>query len=61
MPVHANRERGFLSKEWLWVAVICAAPFVAFGLLEAIVIGRRRRAEAIARRSKSKVQSGRWW
>jgi hypothetical protein len=50
-----------LSKEWLWVAVICAVPFVAFGILEAVVIGRRRRAEAIARRSKSKVQSGRWW
>jgi hypothetical protein len=34
---------------------------VAFGILEVIVIGRRKRSEAIARRSKSKAQSGRWW
>jgi hypothetical protein len=53
-------ERGLLSEDWFWVGVICAAPFVAFGIVEVILIGRRRRTEAIARRSKSKAHSGRW-
>jgi len=37
---------------------MCAAPFVAFGILEAVAGARRRRFKAIARRSK-RAQSGR--
>jgi hypothetical protein len=56
---HIKRVSGLLSDEWFWAVVICAAPFVLFGLFEAFLVGRRRRFEAIARRSKSRPQSGR--
>jgi hypothetical protein len=48
---------GILTDEWFWAAVICAVPFVAFGIVEAFAAMRRRRYAAIARRSKSRVQS----
>ena len=43
-----------LDNEWLLAAVICAVPFVAFGLIEVLVARRRKRYEALARRSKSR-------
>ena len=55
----AKQVGGFLSNEWFWAAVICAAPFVLFGLFEAFTFGRRKRFEAIARRSKSRPRNGR--
>jgi hypothetical protein len=48
-----------LTDDWLWAAAICAVPFVAFGMVEAVAAMRRRRQVAIARRPKSRVQSGR--
>jgi hypothetical protein len=48
-----------LDNEWLWAALICAAPFIAFGIVEALAARRRKRFEAIARRSKSKVRGNR--
>jgi hypothetical protein len=48
-----------LTDEWLWAAVICAAPFALFGALEAVAAHRRKRAEGIARRSKSRSQGSR--
>jgi hypothetical protein len=48
-----------LSDEWLLAAGICAIPFLAFGVIEALAANRRRRLNAIARRSKSKAQGGR--
>ena len=50
---------GILDNDWFWAALICAAPFIAFGLIEAFAARRRKRHEAIARRSKSKARSGR--
>ncbi|HYI64451.1 MAG TPA: hypothetical protein VEW71_06145 [Allosphingosinicella sp.] len=44
-----------LNEEWLWAALMCAAPFAAFGALELVATRRRRRAAAIARRSKSRI------
>lgn len=41
------------ENEWFWVAVIVAVPLVLFGCAEATVALRRRRFEALARRSKS--------
>jgi hypothetical protein len=54
--IRGKRE---LTDEWLWAAAICAVPFLAFGMVEAIAAMRRRRYVALARRSKSRVQSGR--
>jgi len=44
-----------LYKEWIWAAILCAAPFAAFGALELAAVRRRRRAAAIAHRSKSRI------
>lgn len=42
-----------MNTEGLWIAIaLCAVPFVAFGCVELMMIRRRRRAEAIARRRK---------
>lgn len=42
-----------MNTEGLWIAIaLCALPFVAFGCAELIMVRRRRRAEAIARRRK---------
>jgi hypothetical protein len=49
----------FLDNEWLWAAMICAVPFIVFGLVEAFAARRRKRFDAIARRSKSKVRGNR--
>jgi hypothetical protein len=46
----------FLTDEWIWAAMICAVPFVAFAMIEALAAGRRRRWEALARRSKSEMR-----
>jgi hypothetical protein len=43
-----------LDNEWFLAALICAIPFAAFGILEALVMLRRKRHEAMARRSKSR-------
>ncbi|HYJ52211.1 MAG TPA: hypothetical protein VEW04_03480, partial [Allosphingosinicella sp.] len=48
----------FLTEEWLWAAVICAVPFFAFGAWEAVSARKRRRMEALARRSK--CRQGGW-
>jgi len=48
-----------LTNEWFWAAVICAVPFALFGAFEAVAAGRRKRAEGIARRSKSRAQGSR--
>jgi hypothetical protein len=45
-----------LTEEWFWASVICAIPFLVFGAIEALAVRRRRRMEAIGRRSKSKVR-----
>jgi hypothetical protein len=51
---HGNAyEVSSLSDEWFWAAVICAVPFLAFGALEVAAIRKRRRHEALARRSKA--------
>lgn len=44
-----------LSEEWFWAVLLCAAPFAAFGALELAAANRRRRADAIARRPKSRI------
>lgn len=41
------------DNEWFWVAVIVAVPLVLFGSAEAAMALRRRRFNALARRSKS--------
>jgi hypothetical protein len=41
------------ENEWFWVAVIVAVPLVLFGSAEATMAWRRRRFDALARRSKS--------
>ena len=41
-----------VNKDWIWAAVIVAAPLLVFGALEAIGFLRRRRRAAIGRRSK---------
>jgi hypothetical protein len=48
-----------VENEWLWAAMICAVPFIAFGIVEALAARRRKRFEAIARRSKSRVRGSR--
>jgi len=41
-----------LNQEWAWAAGIIAVPVIVFGALEAMGWMRRRRNEAVARRSK---------
>ena len=41
-----------LQQEWVWAAAIIAIPLVVLGVLEGARALRRRRYEAIARRSK---------
>ena len=43
-----------MSEEWMLAAIICAVPFVAFGILELFAIQKRRKIEALGRRSKSR-------
>jgi hypothetical protein len=43
-----------LNEEWIWAALLCTIPFVAFGGLELIGLYRRRRVAATARRSKTR-------
>jgi len=42
-----------LSQEWAWAAGILAIPVIVFGAFEMMVWMRRRRLEAVARRSKA--------
>jgi hypothetical protein len=41
------------DSEWFWVVVIVSVPLVLFGWAEARMALRRRRYDALARRSKS--------
>jgi hypothetical protein len=45
-------EEFSLSQDWGWAAIIIAIPFILFGAFELAGMMRRRRFEAIARRSK---------
>jgi hypothetical protein len=40
--------------EWQLAAVIIAAPFAVFGIIELVAYRKRKRDEAIARRSKAR-------
>jgi hypothetical protein len=42
-----------LRDEWILAAAICAVPFLIFGTMELAAWLRRRRLDAIARRSKA--------
>jgi len=42
-----------VDSEWALILGLCAAPFAVFAMIEAISVRRRRREQAIARRSKS--------
>lgn len=41
-----------MDDDWLLVALVCAVPFVLFGLFEGVGMMRRRAARARASRSK---------
>jgi hypothetical protein len=41
-----------LSQEWAWAAGIVAIPVIIFGAFEMMMWMRRRRVDAVARRSK---------
>ena len=41
-----------MNQEWVWAAVIIAAPLVVFGAVEMVSFMRRRRYQALARRPK---------
>jgi hypothetical protein len=43
-----------LHNEWFWAVLLFAAPFVIFGSFEIAGLIRRRRLEAVARRSKGR-------
>jgi hypothetical protein len=45
-----------LSQEWVWAAGIVAIPLVIFGAIEMMVWMRRRRHDAVARRSKEPLR-----
>jgi hypothetical protein len=47
-----------LSKEWILVVALCAFPVLLFGAAEISGIMRRRRFEAVARRSKARFGDG---
>jgi hypothetical protein len=45
-----------MNMDELWIVVaLCALPFLAFGAAELVMLRRRRRADAIARRRKAPV------
>jgi hypothetical protein len=41
------------KEEWFWAGIICAVPILVFAVIELVALRRRKRAEAIARRSKT--------
>lgn len=41
-----------MRNEWIWAVALFAAPFVIFGVAEAVGFIRRRRQTAIAQRPK---------
>jgi hypothetical protein len=41
-----------LYEDWFWAGIIIAVPVALFALFEAVVLLRRRRHKALARRSK---------
>jgi hypothetical protein len=41
-----------LRNEWIWAALLFAAPFAIFGIAEAVGMIRRRRQSAVAQRLK---------
>ena len=47
-----------LSKEWILVVALCAFPVLLLGAAEVSGIMRRRRFEAVARRSKVRFGDG---
>lgn len=45
-----------MNVDEVWIVVaLCALPFLAFGLAELVMLRRRKKAEAIARRRKAPV------
>jgi hypothetical protein len=48
----------YLSQEWAWAAAVIAIPVIVLGVFEMAQVLRRRRFEAIARRSKDGRPSG---
>ena len=42
-----------VKSEWLLIAIVSAAPFVLFGLIELSILKRRRKERALASRRKS--------
>jgi hypothetical protein len=44
-----------LSKEWIFVLALGSVPLLLFGVAEIVGIVRKRRLEAVARRSKSRL------